>query len=153
MAIEKRLSAEQLLRSMLVATGERDPSASARSVASGFESLRERFVKAFANEPREPEDEFNPSLRAALFLQNDRAVLDLLSPRPGNLVDRLTSRADDGPDAIADELYLSILTRRPSPEERADVADYLDRNTGRRADAPGHLAWALLASAEFCVNH
>ncbi|HEX8199974.1 MAG TPA: DUF1549 domain-containing protein, partial [Isosphaeraceae bacterium] len=113
-ALEKRLAAEQLLRSMLVATGSGDPAASAREVAAGFEPLKARFLKAFANEPREPEDELNPSLRAALFVQNDRAVLDLLTPRPDNLVDRLAKQADAA--AVAAELYVSILTRRPSPE-------------------------------------
>jgi hypothetical protein len=154
-AIEKRLSAEQLLRSMLVATGERergrDAAAAAKQLAKGFDALKEKFVKAYANEPREPEDEFNPSLRAALFVQNDSAVLKLLEPRPGNLVDRLTNQADAS--LVAEELYVSILTRRPTADEQAEVADYLTRNTDRRSVAIEHLAWALLASAEFSVNH
>jgi hypothetical protein len=150
-AVEKRLSAEQLLRSVLVATGVDDPAASAKSVATSWTALKEKYVKAFASEPREPEDELNPSLRAALFVQNDGAVLDLLKPRPGNLVERLASAPDA--DTIAEELYLSVLTRRPCDLERAEVADYLARNADRRAVAIGHLAWALLASAEFSVNH
>lgn len=150
-AIEKRLSAESLLRSMLVATGPADPRASIKKAAAEFEALKAKFVKAFANEPREPEDEFNPSLRAALFLQNDKAVLDLLTPREDNLVDRLAAQANAV--EVAEELYLSILTRRPGAEERAAVADYLARNADRRAVALGHMAWSLLASAEFAVNH
>jgi hypothetical protein len=54
---------------------------------------------------------------------------------------------------MSEELYLSILTRLPSAEERAEVAEYLARNAERRPAAIGHLAWALLASAEFSVNH
>jgi hypothetical protein len=39
------------------------------------------------------------------------------------------------------------------PEESAEVADYLAKIAERRPVALGHLAWALLASTEFCVNH
>jgi hypothetical protein len=150
-ALEKRLSAEQLLRSMLVATGESDATGAATPVADRFEALKEKYLKAFANEPREPEDEFNPSLRAALFFQNDAAVLDLLKPHTGNLVARLAACDDSA--AIAEELYLSVLTRRPCAEETAEVTAHLPRNPDCRAVAIGHLAWALLASAEFSVNH
>jgi len=141
-ALEKRVSAEQLLRSMLEATGARAPN---------VDALQTKFVRAFAGPRREPEDEINPSLKAALFVLNDNTVLTWLTPQPGNLVDRLMKL--DAADQIADELYLSVLTRRPTAEERQDVADYLAKKADRRAAALGHLAWALLASTEFCVNH
>jgi uncharacterized protein DUF1549/uncharacterized protein DUF1553 len=141
-ALEKRVSAEQLLRSMLEATGTQAPN---------VDALQTKFVRAFAGPRREPEDEFNPSLKAALFVLNDDTVLAWLTPRPGNLIDRLMKL--DNADQIADELYLSVLTRRPTAEERQDVADYLAKKADRRAAALGHLAWALLASTEFCVNH
>ena len=35
----------------------------------------------------------------------------------------------------------------------AAATDYLKKNADRRPVALGHLAWALLASTEFCVNH
>ncbi len=58
--------------SMLVATGERRRYEDAKK----REELRTRFVKAFANPPREPEVEFAPSLQGALFVLNDANVLD-----------------------------------------------------------------------------
>ena len=107
---------------------------------------------AFANEPREPEDELNPSLRAALFLENDQAVLDLLRPREGNLVDRLASQTDCG--AAAEELYLSVLTRRPTPEEAAHFAGRLAGKSGdERKDRLTDLYWTLLNTTEFSWNH
>jgi hypothetical protein len=136
---------------MLQATGERDFGPDAKGEGPGLDGPRARFVKAFANPPREPEDEFSPTLKSATFVLNDELVLGWLAPRPGNLVDRLAAMADDR--AIAEELYLSVLTRPPTAEERAEVADYLARNAGRRSTALGHLAWALLASTEFCTNH
>ena len=138
-AIEKRLSAEQLLAAMQQAMGVKaDP------------AILTKVNKAFANAPREPEDEVNPSLKAALFLLNDPAVLAWLVPAGGNLVERLGKLADD---KIADELYLSVLTRLPASDERGLVEGYLKKNAGQRDKAIGRLAWSLLASAEFGVNH
>lgn len=138
-AIEKRLSAEQLFAAVQEATG-----------AKGDAAARAKFLKTFANAAREPEDEVSPSLKGALFVLNDPVVLDWLQPRPGNLIDRLT-KLDDG--KVADELYLSVLTRLPTPEERTHVEGYLKKNGETRPAALGRLAWALLASAEFGVNH
>lgn len=147
-ALERRLTAEQLLMSMLEATGERDR---VTKDPKALEPLRAKFLKAFANQPREPEDEIAPSLKAALFVLHDAAVLGFLQPKPGNLVDRLATLPDD---AVAPELYLAILNRPPTAEERATVAKMLQKHTAaRRTEAIGRLAWALLASMEFGVNH
>lgn len=141
MALEKRLTAEQLLMAMLTATG---------GDAKSADVLRPKFVKAFANQPREPEDEIAPSLKAALFLLHDSAVLDLLKPKAGNLVD-LVARLDDA--QAADELFLAILSRAPSAAERTAVTTMLARHPQKRSEAVGRAAWALLASMEFGVNH
>ena len=82
---------------------------------------------------------------------NDADFLRLLEPQPGNLLDRL--KALDSADAIAAELYLSILSRPPTADESTEVADILQRFVDRRDVALRHLAWALFASTEFCVNH
>ncbi len=145
-ALERRLSAEQMLRNMLEATGEKTVKGGAT-----VETMRAKFIQAFAYPPREPEDEFNPTLKAALFLLNDKAVLAWLNPKPGNLIDRLQKSADDG--KLAEELYLSVLTRMPTAEEKQEVARFLGERKDRRAAALRNLAWALLASTEFCVNH
>src|SRR5204863_1816308 len=64
-AHEKRLSAEQLLWSVLEATGEKVRLAKGKN---GTDALKAKFLKAFANPAREPEEEFLPALRSALFL-------------------------------------------------------------------------------------
>lgn len=144
-AIEKAVSAEQLLASMLEATGMgRD-----RSIANDV--LKAKFIKAFANPAREPEEEFNPSLRAALFVLNDPVVFDWLKPKNGNLMDRLLKM--NGDMKMADELYLSVLTRLPTEEEKSVVIKHLAKHGDKRGAALGQLIWALLASTEFSVNH
>jgi hypothetical protein len=41
----------------------------------------------------------------------------------------------------------------PVAAERKEVASYLERNKTKREAALGELAWALLASTEFRMNH
>jgi hypothetical protein len=183
-ACEKRMSAEQLLWSTLIATGELDrlrevipsqseladsaapteapqpqaepslPKTELEQLVSQHEhlsQLRELFLDAFASPPREPEIDFEPTVKAALFLMHDKRVLELLQPKPGNLIDRLTKMDDNG--QTAEQLFLAVFSRQPSADERADVEAYLAENKDGRAKAIGHLAWAMLASTEFCVNH
>lgn len=144
-ASEKRLTAEQLYWSVLTATGPRE------AKTTDNDKLKAAFVKAFANPPTEPEVEFNPSLKAALFVLNDVSVLELLKPAAGNLVERIVAMTDD--DAAADELYQCVLSRAASDDEKKFVSEYLSSQANRRPEALTNLAWALVASTEFCVNH
>jgi hypothetical protein len=147
-ALERRLSAEQLLTITLQATGNE-----ARYPTDGdaYKLLRTEFEKSFGNEPREPETEFRATVAGALFLLNSDHVLDLLKRQPGNSIDRLVSM--DDPNKLADELFLTVFTRRPTDEERARVAEHLAKNNERREAAIGQQAWAMLSSMEFYVNH
>lgn len=157
---EKRLSAEQLLASMLTACGPaalpaNTPTDASAATAAATESaeqkaVREAFIKAFGNVPQEPELEFAPSLKAALFVMNDPLVLRLLQPADGNLADRLLKH--EAPDGLADELYLSVLSRFPDAAEKEFVRSYLQMQPDKPT-AVSNLIWSLLASTEFCLNH
>lgn len=109
------------------------------------------FIGVFGNPPGEAETTFNPAVGHSLFLMNEPLILDWLKPHPGNLVDRLSGIRDDR--QLTDELYASILTRLPTEEEHAVAGEYLKRFADRRQAATSELAWALLASAEFRLNH
>lgn len=166
-AIPKPLSAEQMAFALLQATGNLERVAKAPagpkfttkdylngkipSPPSNLNDVMRFFTEIFGGTSGEPEIDFQPSTTHALFLMNERLVLQWLVPKEGNLVDRLSKIADPG--AAAEELYLSVLTRLPDAGERADTAAYLARNASRRNEALGELAWALLASAEFRLNH
>lgn len=152
-AIERRLSAEQLLWSTLQALRIDPENAPLENVEpenddeDEFVGLKERFLEAFGTEPREPEREFSPGLKAALFAMNDAEVLKLLA------------RDDAAPAKLAnsenasDELYLSIFNRLPSDEEKADVAEFIETFGDDRKSAVVEVAWAMLTSTEFVVNH
>jgi hypothetical protein len=159
-ANEKGLSAEQLARSVTQATApvggdsrrRKDSDALRRQESAPTEAkLLADFLKAFANPPREPETEFRSSVKAALFISNSEAVVSALEPKDGNLTDRLSKLTDAR--QLAEELYLSVLTRLPSEEESSGVATYLAKRSDNRRQAVKNLAWSLLASTEFCVNH
>jgi hypothetical protein len=109
------------------------------------------FTSVFGNPPGEAEVEFQPSMGQALFLMNERLVLDWLKPSEGNLVDRLVKLED--PAAVTEELYLHILCRFPGEEEAAELVSHLERNKDRFSDAVSEYAWALVTSAEFKLNH
>lgn len=125
------------------------------------------FVGQFGGVAGQPQDaaEAASTVDQALFIINGEPIKSWLNPAPGWLVGRLNALAD--PSAVADELYLSLLSRRPTQEERAEIADYLarraanppaDKDKGKnpaqeRIAALRELAWSVLASAEFRFNH
>ena len=95
--------------------------------------------------------EFEATLDQTLFLTNGAALRDWLTVRPGSLIDRLQSHKETS--LVAEELYLSVLSRMPSDDERKEVADFLAHRNADRQAALQDLAWALLTSAEFRFNH
>lgn len=152
-ALEKPLAAEQVLRASLQATGEwQHLVATAKDPTKPIpDELRLKFLKAFANPPREPEGEFAPSVKTALFIMHDATLQGWLTPQEGRLVQQLMMISDPG--LIAEELYLSVLSRMPSDEERAEVIAALMSAGEKRSKVLENLTWALLATTEFCVNH
>jgi len=156
--IEKPIWAEQLLWSTLTAIGEGAKDVNPREMKD-VADLRKKFVTVFSNPAKEPEVDFSPSVRAALFLMNDSTVLGRLEPTGKNLVARLVAMKDA--KQIADEVYLAVLTRAPTAEEYKDVEGFLAKvgveggkaDDAKKAKGLGMLAWALLTSTEFCLNH
>lgn len=144
-ALERPISAEQWLTILREASGEPLPDAKV------LDQWRDRFEKVFANPPKEPEVQVAPTVKAALFLSNDSLVLSWFERREGNLVDRLCKLESD--TAVLDEAYLSVLTRLPTEQERAEMERFLRRSDIPRDKAIGMLAWALAASTEFLVIH
>lgn len=147
-ARERPLSPEQVLASVLQATGEL---ATLSSDPKELTRIRERFAKALGNPPKEPELEYSPSVQAALFLSNDASIQGWLSPRPANLAEQLLQEPDPG--KLVDRLFLTVLTRSPHDEERQVLMKHLQKFKDRRPVAARDAIWALIASTEFSLNH
>ena len=110
-----------------------------------------RFVKLFAAAPGQPQGDFFATVEQALFFANGGEVRSWLAPSGENLTARMIKL--DDPRAIAEEMYLSVLTRRPSDEEIKDVTQYLASRPDERTVVVQEMAWALLTSIEFRFQH
>jgi hypothetical protein len=154
------LSPEQFAWSLLQATGQLDLERKAQGAKATEAALQAKFapqIATFANlfggTPGDPSSaqDFEATLDQTLFLRNGGVVRTWLTPNGSNLVGRLVPIKESA--AFADELYLSVLARRPAADEQKLIADFLERHTADRAAALPELAWALLSSAEFRFNH
>jgi mono/diheme cytochrome c family protein len=139
--MEKPLSAEQLFRSLLVATGQE-----ALAKGSGKDELRlaviGRYPDLFASE-------YNASLQQALFLSNSPLVDDLLKSGSASTTARLLKLPS--PDARIQEAFRIVLGRMPDKDELQASKSFL---AGKPEEAGmKNFVWALVASAEFQVNH
>ena len=139
-ALERPLTALQLQNAFLKATGE-PPS----------KELEEAFYDAFANPPKEPELQVNPTLRSALFLRNSTYMDSALQPKEGNLITKLQNIKDD--KKLMETAYLSIYSRFPDDTERKLLSEHLSANKDNRLEAIQQLTWSLLSSMEFFANH
>lgn len=156
----KALTPEQFAWSMMQATGliaadrkAQGPKANDAAIYARLAGNVPPFVALFGAQPGDAafSQEFEATLDQTLFLTNGATLRDWLGVRPGSLIDRANAQKDAG--LVAEELYLSVLTRLPTAEERKEVADYLKRREANRLTALQDLAWALLTSAEFRFNH
>jgi hypothetical protein len=120
-------------------------------VAAKIDATTKRFIALFGGQPGLPQTDFFATADQALFLANDGTVRSWLRPSGENLSGRLLKMEDA--EAIAEELYLNILTRRPEPVELASVKDYLKARGENRSEAIQELGWALVSSVEFRFKH
>lgn len=109
------------------------------------------FVARFGSAPGQPPEAVSSTVDQALFLSNGDPIGAWLSPSGSPLIGRLAAMSDAS--AVAEELYLTLYSRRPTDEERAEVARYLAGRGKDRGPALQELTWALLASTEFRFNH
>lgn len=159
-AILRPLMAEQLAWSMMQATGiseiYRVNLGQNYSEAKLYEQLygvEQNFVNLFGGEAGKPAKDFEASIEQTLYLSNDPGIQNWLPPAGANLAQRLMALPPADFAAIAEELYLSCLTRQPTPEEVQEIAAYMADRGETRVLAYQELIWALITSAEFRFNH
>jgi hypothetical protein len=109
------------------------------------------FVRLFAHGAGQPQADFFATVDQALFFANADNVQGWLNPGGNNLGARLNKEQDVR--KMAEELYISILTRPPSVEEIDEVEHYLEVRQNAKPEAIKEMAWALLTSVEFRFSH
>ncbi len=106
-----------------------------------------QFISLYASAGGQPQDIFFATADQALFVANGgnvRGWAQTLANR-ANLITE--------PRPMADEIYLSALSRPATDAEVNQVVAYLAARPNDRPVALQEIAWALLASAEFRFNH
>lgn len=154
----KPLAAEQLALAALQATGMTDVYRASLGPALNEKVLYEKlagnlapFVNTFAGQAGQPEQDFQATLEQTLFIANGGTLRSWIAPQAGNLADRLNRLAE--PAAVAEQLYLCVLSRPPAAEETADLTASLQARAQDRPAAIQQWIWGLLASDEFRFNH
>ena len=108
----------------------------------------EQFVRSFGGAAGAPQTDFFATPEQALYFENGGVVRQWAAGLAGR------AAAIPEPKAMADELYLSMLTRMPADAEVAELAATLAaRPPEKKAEALTDYAWALLTSVEFRFSH
>jgi hypothetical protein len=136
------LSAEEMQASIVVAGG--DPGAKAGGDTSEY------FLRYFG-EPNNGSGDFQGGLTEHLFLNHSGNVRTMIGRRKGSLADVLLTSADPW-DKRVDRLFLSILTRLPTPAERQRFVAHLTSDS-KPESLVEEAIWVLVNTSEFRFNH
>jgi hypothetical protein len=159
-AIPRRLSAEQLLDALALATGVRPampevpPDTRAAQIVDphiGKEGFLDLFGRPARESACECERRADLSLPQALNLVNGRTISDAVADSRGRVAKAVLAGRSDR--EIIEELYLASLSRLPTSEEMQLALNYLGRGSSGRAERAQDLLWALVNSKAFLYNH
>ena len=126
------------------------------AVCLGDGSISSPFLELFGRPPRDSglESERNNACSddQRLHLLNSSHVQTKL--RSGPRLVQLWQQTAGRPAAMVSGLYLTVLSRPPTPAESATAGDYLRSSSGKAPRAAFEdLAWALVNSKEFLFKH
>lgn len=156
-ALPRRLSAEQLYDSIMQATGA---PRSLPGVPAGFHAaelpdsqVEVAFLDMFGRAPRESpcecERTSDVSLGQTLNMVNGPTIGDAIAHPEGIIARKIAAGAT--PEQLIEAMYLSVLCRRPSPEEQSNGITYFSTVNNPKAAAED-LMWALINSPGFLFN-
>ena len=108
----------------------------------------DQYVRAFGSAAGTPQTDFFATPEQALYFENG----SVLRPWAAGLAARVAAIPE--PKAMAEELYLSTLTRMPTDGEVTEIATTLAaRPPEKKNEALTDYAWALITSVEFRFSH
>ncbi len=149
----KVLTPEQLYDALCVAlelseiAPPPDPKKKPNPKAPPPPSPRAAFVAAFRG-PGEADEptELKLGVPHALKLMNESYF-----NTGGKVVDHVLASSKAPADAV-EQLFLAVLSRKPTDDESAKFADFIEKQKSPR-DAYCRVVWVLLNSSEFMLNH
>lgn len=159
-ALLKRLDAEVLFDAVCQATGTSEKFAGvpdgSRAIQLWDSQVKHDFLKLFGRPVRatacECERATEPSVAQVLHVLNSPELQSKLSDEAGTVA-RLIRRYPSDNSALIDELYLTVVSRLPTADEKSAATKYLQDHASTRRQAAEDLVWSLLNSLEFVFNH
>jgi hypothetical protein len=158
-AMPRRLSAEELMDALALATGvrpafpETPPDTNAEQVTDPHVD-KDGFLDLFGRPARESscecERRSDLSLPQALNLVNGKAISDAVADSAGRVAKAILSGRSDR--ELVTELYLASIGRPPRQAEIESSLHYLEGGASRAAGAQD-LLWALVNSKAFLYNY
>ena len=162
----RRLDAEVLIDAINQITGGTENYTSAipepytympagqRAIALPDGSISSAFLETFGRPPRDTGLDSERTNRSTamqrLQMLNSSQIQQKLEQGPKL---RAILRSPGGPGQGIDALYLAILSRHPTTEEREAIREYTQAGNTRGREAVMDIAWALINSAEFLYRH
>lgn len=145
------LSAEELLECWVRASGyEQVGTDKPRDGRLEYKAINWSYMRRYFGKPNDGVGNFQGGLQEHLYMNNGQ-VYSLISTREGGLHHRLANSEAPWEQRV-EELYLSVLSRRPAEEETKKFVEFL---TG--GEDPGaqlrEAIWTLMTCSEFRFNH
>jgi len=151
-AAVRRLTPEELFRSLITATGvDRLEQLDADKVQKRIERALKEYSFIFADDEGAEVNTFNGNIPQALLLFNGELTNQGAKQRPGSNLARILTGSND-PATRLRQMFLSTYTRPPTDAEQARLLPALGNGPGARA-AYEDLYFALLTSTEMLTNH
>ncbi|MFN9852037.1 MAG: hypothetical protein ACK57P_09490, partial [Planctomycetota bacterium] len=121
-----------------------------RAVLGAMDTLRgnvDTFSNLYASGVGQTSDEFFASPDQALFIANGGSVHSWSAPSGPNVSSKVLQAAD--PQKAATLLYVSLLSRDPSPTEQQFILDQMAGAGDQKPAVVQELVWSILAGAEY----
>jgi hypothetical protein len=151
-----RLRADQLYNALTQVLGANTftarnvPRRQFGQVGADVDVGRLSFTQLFGFDPSTPQSDLLGTIPQALLLMNSRLVENLIDSARDTRLRQLLREFDNDEDAL-EEIYLLILSRQPTDDEREICLAHIEQVSDRNA-AFEDIFWSLLNSTEFLTK-
>jgi hypothetical protein len=140
----------------VVTTGYREPANFRNNQFAGLNRStdpRSQFLVRFAS--NEKRTETNTTILQALMMMNGEFIGTQTDLERSEVLAAIADMPGWTTEQKVEALFLTALSRRPTPEEMEKFSSYVDRGgaTGDKKKALADVFWVLLNSPEFLFNH
>ena len=147
----RQMSAEQLYRSLVTATGA-SASGSYRERDRQRREWLEQFVVTFGTDEGGETTTFDGSIPQALMLFNGDLTKKATRLGTGSFLDRVAASGRSPRERVT-RLFMTGVARRPSRDEMTIASKLLVARQGNEKEMLQDLWWAIINSNEFIMQH